>query len=63
MGWIYLLAAGLCEIFYAAAMPKTNGFTKLWPNLFCLLFSGSSMNPAVNFRCSARATVDEIPSI
>jgi quaternary ammonium compound-resistance protein SugE len=43
MGWIYLLAAGLCEIFYAAAMPKTDGFTKLWPSLFCLLFIAASM--------------------
>lgn len=43
MGWIYLLAAGLCEIFYAAAMPKTDGFTKLWPSLFCVLFIAASM--------------------
>jgi len=43
MGWIYLLAAGLCEIFYAAAMPKTDGFTKLCPSLFYLLFIAANM--------------------
>ncbi|HBX8427901.1 TPA: QacE family quaternary ammonium compound efflux SMR transporter, partial [Klebsiella pneumoniae] len=29
MGWIYLLLAGCCEIFYAAAIPRTDGFTRL----------------------------------
>lgn len=43
MGWIFLFAAGICEIFYAAAMPKTEGFTKLYPSLFCLAFIGASM--------------------
>lgn len=31
MSWFYLVLAGLCEIFYAAAMPRTDGFTKLGP--------------------------------
>ncbi|MDU1655938.1 MAG: hypothetical protein E6850_26285, partial [Leclercia adecarboxylata] len=31
LGWIYLLLAGCCEIFYAAAIPRTDGFTRLWP--------------------------------
>lgn len=43
MGWIYLLLAGACEILYAAAMPKTNGFTQLWPSLFCATFIAGSM--------------------
>ena len=43
MGWLYLVAAGLAEIFYAAAMPKTNGFTRLGPSLFCALFIAASM--------------------
>jgi multidrug transporter EmrE-like cation transporter len=30
LGWIYLLLAGCCEI-YAAAIPRTDGFTRLWP--------------------------------
>lgn len=43
MGWFYLLAAGLCEIVYAAAMPRTQGFTNLWPSLFCTIFIAASM--------------------
>lgn len=42
-GWGYLLLAGLCEIVYAAAMPRTEGFTRLGPTLFCLLFIAASM--------------------
>ncbi len=43
MGWIYLLAAGCAEIVYAAAMPRTDGFTRLWPSLFCITFIACSM--------------------
>lgn len=43
MGWIYLLLAGIAEVFYAAAMPKTEGFTKLWPSLFAAVFIIISM--------------------
>lgn len=43
LGWIYLLLAGVCEIFYAAAMPRTEGFTKLGPSAFCALFIAVSM--------------------
>jgi quaternary ammonium compound-resistance protein SugE len=42
-GWLYLIIAGLCEIVYAAAMPRTQSFTKLGPSVFCLLFIGGSM--------------------
>lgn len=43
MGWVYLLFAGLCEIFYAAAMPRTDGFTRRWPSLFCAAFIAMSL--------------------
>lgn len=43
MGWIYLIFAGIAEIVYAAAMPKTDGFTRVWPSLFCLIFISFSM--------------------
>ncbi len=43
MSWVFLIAAGLCEIFYAVAMPRTNGFTRLWPSLFCGTFIAMSM--------------------
>lgn len=43
MGWVYLLLAGSAEIFYAAAMPKTEGFTKLGPSLFAAFFIATSM--------------------
>ncbi|MFY9480100.1 MAG: multidrug efflux SMR transporter [Aquabacterium sp.] len=43
MGWVYLVCAGICEIFYAAVMPRTDGFTRLWPSLFCAAFIGLSM--------------------
>ena len=43
MNWVFLITAGLCEIFYAAAMPRTDGFTRLWPSLFCGAFSAASM--------------------
>lgn len=43
MDWVFLVIAGLAEIFYAAAMPKTNGFTCLAPSLFCLIFIAFSM--------------------
>ena len=43
MGWIYLLMAGVAEIVYAAAMPKTDGFTWLGPSLFAAFFIIASM--------------------
>ena len=43
MGWIYLVLAGISEIFYAAAMPKTDGFTRLGPSMFCFAFIAASM--------------------
>ena len=43
MNWVFLIAAGVCEIFYAAAMPRTEGFTRLAPSLFCAAFIAASM--------------------
>lgn len=43
MGWFFLLLAGGCEISYAAAMPRTDGFTRLWPSIFCSVFICLSM--------------------
>lgn len=43
MGWVFLLIAGGCEIFYATAMPRTDGFTRLWPSVFCAVFICLSM--------------------
>ncbi|MPM86844.1 Quaternary ammonium compound-resistance protein SugE [bioreactor metagenome] len=43
MNWAFLICAGLCEIFYAAAMPRTDGFTRLLPSLFCGFFIAASM--------------------
>lgn len=33
----------MCEIFYAAAMPRTDGFTRLGPSAFCVVFIALSM--------------------
>lgn len=43
MGWFFLILAGVCEVFYAAAMPRTDGFTRLWPSVFCVIFIAASM--------------------
>lgn len=43
MGWTYLMLAGVCEVFYAAAMPRTDGFTRLGPSAFCVVFIALSM--------------------
>jgi quaternary ammonium compound-resistance protein SugE len=33
MAWIYLLIAGLLEIFWAISLKYTDGFSKLWPSV------------------------------
>ena len=43
MSWMFLLFAGACEIIYAAVMPRTDGFTRLLPSLFCGFFICLSM--------------------
>lgn len=42
-GWGYLLLAGLCEVFYASIIPRTDGFTRLWPSLYCAFFLALSI--------------------
>ncbi|MFC4863291.1 DMT family transporter [Pseudomonas sp. MAHUQ-62] len=37
-GWGFLVLAGLCEVLYASIIPRTEGFTRLWPSLYCGLF-------------------------
>jgi quaternary ammonium compound-resistance protein SugE len=37
-GWWLLLVAGLCEVIWAATIAKTDGFTRLWPSLYCAGF-------------------------
>ncbi|OEC33967.1 quaternary ammonium compound-resistance protein SugE [Pseudomonas cuatrocienegasensis] len=37
-GWGFLLLAGICEVFYASIIPRTDGFTRLWPSLYCGFF-------------------------
>ncbi len=37
-GWGFLLLAGLCEVLYASIIPRTDGFTRLWPSLYCVVF-------------------------
>jgi quaternary ammonium compound-resistance protein SugE len=36
MAWINLAIAGILEIFWAISLKYTEGFSKLWPNLFTL---------------------------
>ena len=38
IGWLYLFIAGIAEIFYAATLIKTDGFTRLIPSIFCCIF-------------------------
>lgn len=37
-GWGFLLLAGACEVLYASIIPRTDGFTRLWPSLYCVFF-------------------------
>ncbi len=42
-GWGFLLLAGICEVFYASIIPRTDGFTRLWPSLYCAFFLALSI--------------------
>ena len=42
-GWGYLILAGLCEVLYASIIPRTDGFTRLWPSLYCGVFLALSI--------------------
>jgi len=37
MAWVYLAIAGLLEIVWASAMKHSDGFTRLWPTIICLI--------------------------
>lgn len=42
MAWLLLIIGGLMEVGWAAAMPATRGFTRLWPTIaFLVLLAGS----------------------
>ena len=43
MAWIYLLIAGALEIQWAVTMKYTDGFSKLWPSVFCVLGMAASV--------------------
>jgi quaternary ammonium compound-resistance protein SugE len=36
-GWVFLLAAGALEIAWAQSIPPTEGFTRFWPSVLCLI--------------------------
>lgn len=42
-GWWLLLAAGVCEVCWAAAIARTQGFTRLWPSVYCAVFIALSL--------------------
>lgn len=42
-GWGYLIFAGVCEVLYASIIPRTEGFTRLWPSLYCGFFLALSI--------------------
>jgi len=38
MAWILLIIAGLLEVVWAGFMNASQGFTRLWPSVWCLVF-------------------------
>ncbi len=49
--WTLLLLSGLLEVGWASMLPRTEGFTRLWPSLVLLaLLSGSMLGLAVAAR-------------
>ena len=38
MNWICLIIAGLMETAWATGMGYSDGFTKLWPSIFTIVF-------------------------
>ena len=42
MGWVYVVAAGFFEIAFTTAMKMSEGFSRLYPTLFFVLFSIAS---------------------
>ena len=42
MAWVYLVFAGLFEIGFTTSLKLSEGFTKLWPTVFFVVFSLAS---------------------
>ena len=42
MAWTLLLIAGLLEIVWALAIKQSEGFTRLWPSVVCVLAAVAS---------------------
>lgn len=53
MAWIYLVIAGILEIQWAVTMKYTEGFSKLWPSVFCI----AGMAASVYFLALAQKTL------
>ena len=43
MAWFLLIVAGLFEVGWAIGLKYTEGFTRLWPSLYCAAFIGLSL--------------------
>lgn len=43
MAWLYLIIAGVLEVQWAVTMKYTEGFTKIWPSVFCVLGMAASV--------------------
>ena len=43
MAWVYLLIAGVLEVQWAVTMKYTEGFSKLWPSVFCIVVMAASV--------------------
>ena len=42
MSWTLLIFAGLLEIVWALAIKQSEGFTKLWPSVICVVGAAAS---------------------
>ena len=42
MSWALLVVAGLLEIVWATAIEQSDGFTKLWPSVICVVAAAVS---------------------
>ena len=43
MAWLYLIIADVLEVQWAVTMKYTEGFSKLWPSVFCVLGMAASV--------------------
>src|SRR5687768_8447638 len=37
MAWLYLIAAGICEIAWAVGLKYSHGFSRLWPSIVTIV--------------------------